>query len=407
MEMKILVINSGSSSIKCTLFRMPERKALAHCLVERIGEDDSAVSLQSEGASFCRPCAAEDHNQGFEAAIQALLECGPRTLRSLDEIGAVGHRVVHGGEKISQSTEVNEEVLAVIRENFSLAPLHNPANLGGLEAALAKLPGRLQVAVFDTAFHRSMPPKAYIYAVPYQLYEQHHVRRYGFHGTSHAYVAERAAELLSVPYDECNLITLHLGNGCSAAAVKNGKSVDTSMGMTPLEGLVMGTRCGDVDPALFFFLSDELGMTPAQTYDLLNKDSGLKGLSGKSNDMREIQAETEKGNRRAAMALEVFCYRIKKYIGAYHAVLGALHGIVFTAGIGENCPRVRRLVCDGLEPLGIRLDEDSNQAAVGREAVISEQGSPTAVLVVPTDEELKIAIDTYRIYTQRGNWGSP
>jgi acetate kinase len=275
----------------------------------------------------------------------------------------------------------------------------------GLEAALDILPGKLQVAVFDTAFHRSLPPYAYLYAVPYDLYEQNGVRRYGFHGTSHAYVAERSAELLDMAADRCNLISLHLGNGCSASAVKQGRSVDTSMGMTPLEGLVMGTRCGDVDPALHFFLIDELGMDPGQVHEVLNKHSGLAGLSGGQNDMREILLAAEKGEERSRLALDVFCYRVKKYIGAYFAVLGRLDALAFTAGIGENSPEVRRRICGDLEHIGLRLDEGKNEGALGREAVISCDDSPVTMLVVPTDEELKIAIDTYRICTQGSSRG--
>ena len=395
--MKVLVINSGSSSLKCTLFRMPEREALAHCVVERIGEDEPAISVEANGATWARPCTASNHEQALDAALGALLESGGDALRSLEEIGAVGHRVVHGGERMSGSAVVTQEVEAVIRDSSVLAPLHNPPNLVGIRAASHTLPAALQVAVFDTAFHRSMPPAAYLYGLPYELYEQRRIRKYGFHGTSHEYVAERAAELLGVPFDRCNLITLHLGNGCSACAVRDGRSVDTSMGMTPLEGLVMGTRCGDIDPALFFLLGNELEMAPGDIYDLLNRRSGLQGLSGKSNDMREIMADAERGDPRARATLEVFCYRVRKYIGAYLAVLGAAHAVVFTAGIGENCPPVRRMACEGLESLGIRLDEDKNEAAVGREALISEDGSPIAVLVVPTDEELKIAVDTYRL----------
>jgi acetate kinase len=395
--MKVLVVNSGSSSLKCTLFGMPEREALAHCVVERIGEDEPAISIEANGAEEAGPCTAEDHEQALDAALRALLESRGGALKALEEIGAVGHRVVHGGEEMSGSAVVTEEVMAVIRRNSVLAPLHNPANLVGLEAAAGRLPHTPQVAVFDTAFHGTMPPAAYLYGLPYELYEQHGIRRYGFHGTSHAYVAERAAEVLGVPFDGCSLITLHLGNGCSACAVRNGRSVDTSMGMTPLEGLVMGTRCGDVDPALFFLLTRELDMAPADVYDLLNRQSGLQGLSGKTNDMREILADAEEGDARARAALEVFCYRVRKYIGAYLAVLGGADAVVFTAGIGENCPLVRRMVCQGLEPLGIRLDGARNEAAVGREATISEDGSPVTVLVVPTDEELRIAIETHRL----------
>jgi acetate kinase len=398
--MKILVINCGSSSIKCSLFAMPERKVLADCLVEKIGEGDAALSYVVDGRKVKRACKSANHAEALEVALSCFLqESG--VLQSLDEIAAVGHRAVHGAEKISRSVAVDDEVMAVIRENFMLAPLHNPPNLTGLEAALKRLPGRLQVAVFDTAFHTSMPPEAYLYAIPHELYREHHVRRYGFHGTSHRYVAERAAQMLGKPPEECNLITLHLGNGCSATAVLKGRSVDTSMGMTPLEGLVMGTRSGDLDPALPYFFSQNLGMKPQEIYDLLNRRSGLAGLSGVGNDMRSIIAAAKGGNERAELALKVFCYRVKKYIGAYMAVLGRLDAVAFTAGIGENAPEVRRRICAGLEGLGIRLDQQANEKAVGREAVISTADSPTTVLVVPTDEALKIAIDTYEIYLER------
>jgi acetate kinase len=400
--MKILVINTGSSSLKCTLFAMPERKALADALVEKIGEGDGVLRMEAAGKAIQRPCRARDHEQALDAVLDGLAhESG--VLADPDEIAAVGHRVVHGGEKISHSVAVDQEVIEVIRENFELAPLHNPANLAGLQAAMHRFPGKLQVGVFDTAFHKSMPPEAYLYALPYELYEKRHVRRYGFHGTSHRYVAERAAELLGMAPQDCNLITMHLGNGCSAAAVRGGRSVDTSMGLTPLEGLVMGTRCGDIDPALVFFFIENLGMEPAEVNAMLNRRSGLLGLSGVANDMRTLLEAAAGGNRRADLAIDVFCYRVKKYIGAYMAVLGRVDGLVFTGGIGENGVEVRRRACQGLEGLGIRLDQEMNRAAVGREVIISADDSRTRVLVVPTDEALKIAIDTYEIYTKQSS----
>ena len=395
--MKVLVINSGSSSIKCTLFQMPEQRALARCDLDRIGEDESTIAFSSDDRDFQHECDADDHGEGLDTVLDAFSQCGDSVLGGLDEIGAVGHRVVHGGEEIAQSTKVDREVIRIIRENFELAPLHNPPNMRGLEAALYRLPDTPQVAVFDTAFHRSIPPRAFLYALPYELYENHRLRRYGFHGTSHEYVAQRAAEMLERPFEECNLITLHLGNGCSATAVKEGKSVDTSMGLTPLEGLVMGTRSGDGDPALPYFLTTRLDMESEEVYELLNRKSGLLGLSGVSNDMREILQESENGSERATRALEVFCYRLKKYIGAYTAVLGDVDGIVFTAGIGENCPEVRSLACGELEGLGIEVDENRNAEVHGEEAIISKDSSPTALLVIPTNEELKIAIDTYEL----------
>jgi len=403
--MKILVINSGSSSLKCSLFEAPGPRLLARCSVERIGEGKASLNYEASGRSDQRPCDAATHSEALDAVLGRLVEGDGRVLEGLEQIGAVGHRVVHGGEKIARSVAVDDEVIEVIREYCSLAPLHNPPNLTGLEAALDRLPGRLQVAVFDTAFHATMPPQAYLYALPHELYTERHIRRYGFHGTSHRYVAEKAAEMLSLPLERCNLITLHLGNGCSATAVKGGQSVDTSMGLTPLEGLVMGTRCGDIDPALPFVLGRDLAMKPEQVYDLLNRRSGLAGLSGVGNDMREVMAAARAGNQWAERGLEVFCYRIKKYIGAYWAALGRLDGVVFTAGIGENSAEVRARVCAGLEPLGLRLDERRNQEAVGREGVISPPGARPAVLVVPTDEELKIAMDTYQVYLRHSDTG--
>jgi len=402
--MNILVINCGSSSIKCTLFAMPERKVLADCMVEKIGEGDSALTYEAGETKLERGCEAETHTHALEVSLACFVAEGG-VLSSLDEIAAVGHRVVHGAEKVSESVAVDDEVIAVIKENFMLAPLHNPPNLMGLEAAMQHLPGKLQVAVFDTAFHTSMPKEAYLYALPYELYEKHGVRRYGFHGTSHRYVSERAAEMLGKPLKECNLITLHLGNGCSMAAVREGRSVDTSMGMTPLEGLVMGTRSGDIDPALPFFLDQNLGMKPKEVYDLLNRESGLAGLSGVGNDMREIIAAAHEGNEQAELALKVFCYRARKYVGAYLAALERLDAVVFTAGIGENAAEVRRRICSGLDALGICLDEEANEKTVGREAVISKPGSPAAILVVPTDEALKIAIDAYEVYLGKSAGG--
>lgn len=397
--MKILVINAGSSSVKCSLFAMPDEEVLANALVEKIGEGDSLLRISAGEAKLERPCHAAGHRE----ALDAVLECMVGELRVLShmgEIGAVGHRVVHGGEAISRSVAVDEEVIAVIEECAHLAPLHNPPNLVGLRAAIERFPGKLQVAVFDTAFHRSMPPEAFHYALPYELYETHQVRRYGFHGTSHRYVAERAAQMLGRAPDDCNLITLHLGNGCSAAAVRAGQSVDTSMGFTPLEGLVMGTRCGDLDPALLLFFLDELGMSPAEVNTMLNRQSGLLGMSGLSNDMRELLEAAGDGNSRAELAIGTFCYRVRKYVGAYMAVLGEVHGVVFTGGIGENGDGVRARACRGLEPLGVCLDEERNRTVHGSDAVVSTDESRTKILVVHTDEALKIAQDTYEVCRQ-------
>jgi acetate kinase len=393
---KILVINAGSSSLKCSLYAMPEETELAEGLVEKIGEGDGSLRMNSPAGSVKRACDVKGHLP----ALDALLDCmvnEAKVLSDLREIAAVGHRVVHGGEAVSRSAPVDEELIAVIEECAHLAPLHNPPNLVGLHAAIERFPGRLQVAVFDTAFHRTMPPEAYHYALPYELYEKHRVRRYGFHGTSHRYVAERAAAMLGRRPEDCNLITLHLGNGCSAAAVRGGESVDTTMGFTPLEGLVMGTRCGDIDPALPFFFMDSLGMGAQEVNTMLNRRSGLLGVSGLSNDMRELLEAARQGNARAELAISVFCHRVRKCIGAYAAVLGRADGVVFTGGIGENGDEVRARACAGLEPLGICLDEPKNRSVHGQDAVISTDSSRTAILVVHTDEALKIAQDTYEI----------
>ncbi len=394
--MKVLVINAGSSSLKCTLFEMPQRRALANGLVEKIGEGDAVMSFSAGRTDVEEACHADEHGEALRILMDRFLDARLRILSGADEIGAVGHRVVHGGE-MSDSALVDEETLRLIRDNAVLAPLHNPPNLAGIEAALRMLPDRPQVAVFDTAFHTSMAPEAYLYALPYSLYRERHVRVYGFHGTSHRYVTSRAADILGIPPGRINAVTLHLGNGCSATAVRNGRSVDTSMGMTPLQGLVMGTRSGDVDPGLFYFLAQWLSLSPTEVYDLLNRRSGLLGLSGVSNDVREILEAASAGNAQADIALDVFAYRARKYIGAYFAVLGRVDGVVFTAGIGENCAELRRRICIGLQDLGVVLDKSRNAEAVGREAVISAEGSRTAVLVVPTNEELQIAIETYEI----------
>jgi acetate kinase len=395
--MKVLVINAGSSSIKFELFDMPSERALASGLVERIGEPGSRLLWRMTGEADKRVVqrAIGDHAAGFELLLSVL--CGPSApLARLDEIGAVGHRVVHGGEAFSSTVLIDAEVEAAIEEHVPLAPLHNPANLLGVRVARQALPVP-QVAVFDTAFHQSMPAHAYLYALPMDLYEQHGVRRYGFHGTSHRFVVERAAALLGRPLDELNLITCHLGNGASVCAVEAGRSIDTSMGMTPLEGLVMGTRCGDLDPALPLFLQRQLGLDAIDVDHLLNKRSGMAGLSELSNDLREIEQAAEGGDELAAQALEIYAYRIRKYIGAYTAALGRVDALVFTAGVGENSDVVRTMATRGLAPLGFELDPGANDGLRGREADIATQGSRARILVIPTDEELLIARDAYSI----------
>lgn len=379
---KILVVNCGSSSIKYQLFEMPAGRVLAKGLVERIGENGGA---------------AADHREAFARLVAALTEGEEAPVRSPGEIAAVGHRVVHGGERFKISVVIDEEVVATVRALADLAPLHNPPNLVGIEEARKVLPAVPHVAVFDTAFHGTLPPRAYHYAIPHELYEKHRVRRYGFHGTSHRYVALRAAELLGLAPEALDAITVHLGNGCSMAAVKGGKSSDTSMGLTPLEGLVMGTRSGDIDPGAVFFLMEKEGLNLKGVNCLLNKRSGLAGLSGVSNDMRELHEAARAGDARARLAIDVFAYRVKKYIGAYLAVLGGARAVVFTGGIGENDAEVRAKALGGLGALGIELDEARNASARATEARITTGASPVAVLVVPTNEELMIARDTYAL----------
>lgn len=391
--MKVLVLNSGSSSIKYQLFRAEGWEVMASGSVSRIGEDQSELEgswVTAEGGSeSCRlsiPIAT--HTEGLERIVARLRESG--VLADVAELAVVGHRVVHGGEAFHRPTLVDDEVTGVIREMIPLAPLHNPANLAGIEVARRLFPDTPQVAVFDTAFHQTMPPVSYRYAVPEYLYREHKVRRYGFHGTSHAYVSQRAAEMLRRTPTECNLVTLHLGNGASAAAVRGGQCVDTSMGLTPLEGLVMGTRCGDIDPAIHFYLADNLGLGNAELDDLLNRKSGLAGLCG-INDMRGVHRLAEEGDERAELAIAVFCHRLKKYLGAYYAELGRLDAVVFTGGIGENDAQVRARTCSDLEALGIRLDGAANAAPGPAERVISAAQSRVKVLVIPTNEELEIA----------------
>jgi acetate kinase len=404
--MKILVINTGSSSIKYELFDMDRHEAAASGTVERIGEKSSRLIHKGffEGGETCKrekETVISDHHEGLTLVVDMLMDPENGVIREKAEIGAVGHRVVHGGEAFHATTLIDEKVMEAIRENIPLAPLHNPSNLMGIEVARAIFPDAPQVAVFDTAFHQTIPAHAYLYAIPYGLYEKDRVRRYGFHGTSHAYVAEKAAEFMGRALKDLDLITIHLGNGASMAALKRGRSIDTTMGMTPLAGLVMGTRCGDVDPALPFFLADHLGMSLKEIDSLLNKESGLRGICG-SNDMREVIEKKEAGDRRAEIALEIYAYRIKKYIGAYYAVLGNLEGIVFTAGIGENAPLVRELCCRGLEMMGIRLDGDRNNRPGDGIREISSLKSDVKVLVVPTNEELRIAQETESVIRGKG-----
>jgi len=396
--MKVLVLNCGSSSIKYQLFDMPGRTLLAKGMVERIGEAQAAMIHQEDGEKQQQPIKAADHEQAMAAILGKLMHAEGGKRSDEESIGAVGHRVVHGGEAFTGSVLIDDDVIASIEKTAQLAPLHNPPNLTGIRAAMHALPDAPQIACFDTAFHATIPEVAYMYALPHEIYEKHGVRRYGFHGTSHRYVARRAAEMLGRHKYGINCITCHLGNGCSMAAVRDGHSVDTSMGLTPLEGLVMGTRCGDIDPAIIFHLAQN-GYDLKTLNDLCNKKSGVLGVSGCSNDMRTLVEEAGRGNQRARLAIDIFCYRVKKYIGAYYASLGHLDAIAFTGGIGENAAIVREKACEGLEELGIKLDPVRNNQASHEERRIEVQGGRVAVFVVPTDEEGVIAADTYDLAT--------
>ncbi len=396
--MKVLVINSGSSSIKYQVFDMKKEELLAKGLVERIGiQGARIIHTPMGGEKIVKEAEIPDHKVGIKLLIDALLDKDYGVVKDLNEITAVGHRVVHGGEKFSGSVLITDEVMDALKENIELAPLHNPPNILGIEACQELMPNIPHVGVFDTAFHATIPDYAYMYALPYEYYEKYKIRRYGFHGTSHRYVSQRAAEIIGRPIEELKIITLHMGNGVSFAAVKGGKSIETTMGFTPLEGMVMGTRSGDLDPAIVTYLMEKENLTTKEIYTILNKKSGLYGLSGISNDMRDIQEEKEKRNERARIAIEVFVHRAKKYIGAYAAIMGGLDALVFTAGIGENDDLVRRDVCHGLEFLGIEFDDEVNDKLKAKEAVLSKPTSKVKVLLVPTNEELMIARDTKEI----------
>jgi len=394
--MKVLVINCGSSSIKYQLLAMPSNRVLAKGVVARIGEACATIAFEVNGREIRHEVPIENHIVGMQRILLALTDGDTRVVNELGQIDAVGHRVVHGGEEFSDSVLITEEVLEAIHRFADLAPLHNPPNLIGINAARTALPYLPHVACFDTAFHATLPPVAYTYALPQQIYQQYGVRRYGFHGTSHRFVARRAAAMLGLSDDAIHCITCHLGNGCSMAAVRNGQSVDTSMGLTPLPGLVMGTRTGDLDPAILFYLARK-GYDIDALDTLCNKQSGLLGVSGVSNDMRTLAEAAAEGNERARLAIELFAYRVKQYIGAYAAVLGKLDAVVFTGGIGENSAEVRAASCSNLDLLGFRIDRQRNQAAVGREGEIQTLDSLVKVVVIATDEEVAIATDTYRI----------
>ncbi len=409
--MKVVVINSGSSSVKYEVFEASDFSIASSGLLERIGESESQHTHRIYGPSgtikeTVRRGRVANHEEGFRFILS--MPANSAVITNPAEILGIGHRVVHGGEAFQEPVLIDEKVMETIRELIPLAPLHNPANLLGIEAARQVFPGVPQVAVFDTAFHQSMPPHAFIYALPYSLYALHHVRRYGFHGTSHLWVAKKAAAHIGKPLTFLNLITLHLGNGASAAAIRQGRSVDTSMGMTPLEGLVMGTRCGDLDPAVPFYLRRATKMSEGDLEALLNKGSGLKGISG-VNDMREILQMANRGEPLAQLALELYCYRIKKYIGSYFAVLGRVDAVVFTGGIGENASPVRKRCCQGLEALGITVDDGKNETASEEVLEIQRDEAPVKVLAVRTKEEREIAEQTVAVLqrTREGEEKTP
>jgi acetate kinase len=392
--MKILVLNSGSSSIKYQLFDMTKELVLAKGVVERIGIDNSFLEYENyHGKKIKLDDDIANHSTGIKLVIKTILNKEYGVLEGMSEIHAIGHRIVHGGEKFADSTLIDEKVIEQIDKVSDLAPLHNPHNLTGVKVCKDLLPFTPQVAVFDTAFHQTMPKMAYMYALPYKYYEKYGIRRYGFHGTSHKYVSNRIAKLLNKPIKELKIITCHLGNGASIAAIDGGKSVDTSMGMTPLEGLVMGTRCGDIDPAIIPFLMNKEGISIHEMDDIMNKESGLYGISGISNDSRDIKKAADEGNEHARLALELFDYRVRKYIGAYMAAMGSVDAIVFTAGIGENAPEIRKNIIKGLNFLDIYLDEKLNKTR-GKEIEISKKDSKVKVFVIPTNEELVIARET-------------
>jgi len=392
---KILVINCGSSSVKFKVFEMPEETILADGSVEKIGEEESLFSYRRGGREVCKkkPVQVKNHEESLQVIAKTLVDRETGIVKDVREITGVGHRVVHGGEGFDKSVPLNEEIIKKIEDYVSLAPLHNPHNLSGIRASMKYFPESMQVASFDTAFHTTIPEVAYLYPIPYEFYEKYRIRRYGFHGTSHRYVARRAAELMGKDKYDINVITCHLGNGCSITAVKNGHSVDTSMGLTPLEGLMMGTRSGDIDPGIIFHLMESLGLSSQEVNNLLNKKSGLLGLSGVSNDFRNLLENIE--NRRVALSVDVYSYRVKKYIGAYMAVLGRTDAIVFTAGAGEKTPEVREKALSGMEEFGIILDNEKNYKNFSNEGEINAPDSKVKVYVIPTNEELRIAFDTY------------
>lgn len=392
--MKVLVLNCGSSSLKYQIFDMKKEDVLAKGLVERIGIEGSRIRHEKIGQEPCKmDVAIPNHKVAIKEVLDILLDTEQGVLKSLGELKAVGHRVVHGGEKFARSVVIDQEVLDVIEECVPLAPLHNPANLMGIRAMIEVLPDVPQVAVFDTAFHQTMPDFAYIYGIPFHYYEKQRVRRYGFHGTSHYYVAHRAAEMLGKPIENLKIVTCHLGNGSSITAVDGGRSVDTSLGFGTVPGVLMGTRCGEIDPTIILYLMEQEGIDPKAMSHILHKESGIQGISGISSDLRDVEEAASRDNFRAKLALNILCYGIRKHICAYAGAMGGIDAVVFTAGIGENSTTVREMVCKGLEFLGATIDAEKNKVR-GKEAFIEKEGSTVSIMVVPTNEELVIARDT-------------
>ncbi|KDR96535.1 acetate kinase [Peptoclostridium litorale DSM 5388] len=398
--MKILVVNVGSSSIKYRLFNMEDETIICKGLLDRIGIPGTVLEYKMTGRDRVNiKKDIEDHATGMKMILESLTHTESGCISSLDEIEAIGHRVVHGGEHFTESVVISDEVIRVISGCCDIAPLHNPPNVVGINVCQELMPGIEHVAVFDTAFHQTMSPEHYIYALPYEVYEEFKVRRYGFHGISHDYVSHRAAELLGKTYEQCKIISIHLGNGASMAAIKNGKTIDTSMGFTPLEGLVMGTRCGDIDPAIVYFIMDKLNLDAKEADNYFNKQTGLLGLSGISSDMRDVMDAANSGDERARLALDIYCLRVKGYIGNYMAKLNGCDCLVFTAGVGENGCEIREKICQDLDGLGIEIDVEQNRVR-GMEADISAVDSNIKILVIPTNEELVIARETFRLLKQ-------
>ena len=395
--MKVLVVNCGSSSLKYQVLDMETETLMAKGLVERIGMDGSVITHEKIGMDKVKnEVPMQDHKDAIKQVLEAVQNPEYGVVSSMDEIGAVGHRVVHAGEKFAESVLIDDAVIAALEECVDLAPLHNTPNLYGIAACKELMPNTPMVGVFDTAFHQTMPPEAYLYAIPYEYYEKHGIRRYGFHGTSHKYVAQRAASMLNVNINDLKLITCHLGNGASVSAIKHGRCIDTSMGFTPLEGLVMGTRCGDIDPPIVTYMREKENLPLGKANEILNKQSGVLGISGVSSDFRDLEEAVAEGNERAALALKIFAKKVRFYIGAYIAEMNGVDAIIFTAGVGENDVNMRELICTDLGNLGIKLDIIKNKVR-GKETIVSTEDSRVKLLLIPTNEELMIARDTYNI----------